>query len=77
MSRLKQIIQKIEVDKEGNVDIFLRLFGDLGLDEAVLIENTSNTTGDTPNMTENTSNMDGNAPNTANSNTVPNNNNHT
>lgn len=42
--QLKQIIQKIEVDKEGNVDIFLRLFGDLGLDEAVLIENTSNTT---------------------------------
>ena len=28
--QLKQIIQKIEVDKEGNVDIFLRLFGDLG-----------------------------------------------
>ena len=32
--QLKQIIQKIEVDKEGNVDIFLRLFGDLGLEEA-------------------------------------------
>ena len=75
--QLKQIIQKIEVDKEGNVDIFLRLFGDLGLDEAVLIENTSNTTGDTPNMTENTSNMDGNAPNTTNSSTVLNNNDHT
>ena len=36
--QLKKIIQKIEVDKEGNVDIFLRLFGDLGLDESVLIE---------------------------------------
>ena len=36
--QLKQIIQKIEVDKEGNVDIYLRLFGDLGLDKAVLIE---------------------------------------
>ena len=35
--QLKQIIQKIEVDKEGNVDIYLRLFGDLGLDEAVLV----------------------------------------
>ncbi len=37
--QLKQIVQKIEVDKEGNVDIYLRLFGDLGLNEAVLIEN--------------------------------------
>ncbi|MGN0332698.1 MAG: recombinase family protein, partial [Lachnospiraceae bacterium] len=36
--QLKRIIQKIEVDKDGNVDIFLRLFGDLGLDESVLID---------------------------------------
>lgn len=36
--QLKKLIQKIEVDKEGNVDIYLRLFGDLGLDEAVLIQ---------------------------------------
>ncbi len=35
--QLKQIIQKIEVDKDGNVDIYLRLFGDLGLDESVLV----------------------------------------
>ena len=35
--QLKRIIQKIEVDKDGNVDIYLRLFGDLGLDETVLI----------------------------------------
>lgn len=35
--QLKQIIKKIEVDKEGNVDIYLRLFGDLGLDKSVLI----------------------------------------
>lgn len=35
--QLKQIIQKIEVDKSGNVDIFLRLFGDLGLDDTILI----------------------------------------
>lgn len=70
--QLKQIIQKIEVDKEGNVDIFLRLFGDLGLEEAVLIENTSNTTGnvpntigDSPNTNESTANTTGNMPNTA------------
>lgn len=89
--QLKQIIQKIEVDKEGNVDIFLRLFGDLGLDEAVLIENTSSTTGDMPNMAENTPNTTrntsnmaenmlnatGNILNTAESDTVSNNNNHT
>lgn len=38
-AQLKRIIQKIEVDKDGNVDIYLRLFGDLGLDETVLIRN--------------------------------------
>ena len=37
--QLKKIIQKIEVDKDGNVDIYLRLFGDLGLDENILICN--------------------------------------
>lgn len=37
-TQLKRIIQKIEVDQKGNVEIFLRLFGDLGLEEAVLIE---------------------------------------
>ena len=37
-AQLKRLIQKIEVDKEGNVDIYLRLIGDLGLDETVLIE---------------------------------------
>ena len=36
--QLKRLIQKIEVDKEENVDIYLRLLGDLGLDESVLIE---------------------------------------
>lgn len=41
-AQLKRLIQKIEVDKEGNVDIYLRLIGDLGLDEAVLIEGTEN-----------------------------------
>lgn len=89
--QLKQIIKKIEVDKEGNVDIFLRLFGDLGLDEAVLIENTPSTTGNTPNIAENTPNMTGNTSNmtegmlnetgnnlnTAESNIALNNNDHT
>jgi site-specific DNA recombinase len=37
-AQLKRVIQKIEVDKEGNVDIYLRLLGDLGLDETVLIQ---------------------------------------
>lgn len=89
--QLKQIIKKIEVDKEGNVDIFLRLFGDLGLDEAVLIENAPSTTGNTLNIAENTLNMAGNTSNmtedmlnetgnilnTAESNTALNNNDHT
>ena len=35
--QLKRLIQKIEVDKDGNVDIYLRLLGDLGLDKSVLI----------------------------------------
>ena len=36
-AQLKRIIQKIEVDKDGNVDIYLRLLGELGLDESILI----------------------------------------
>lgn len=36
-TQLKRIIQKIEVDKDGNVDIYLRLWGELGLNETVLI----------------------------------------
>ncbi|MCI8276121.1 MAG: recombinase family protein [Lachnospiraceae bacterium] len=35
--QLREIVQKIEVDKDGNVDIHLRLFGELGLDGTVLI----------------------------------------
>ena len=42
-AQLKRLIQKIEVDKDGNVDIYLRLIGDLGLDETVLIEGDENT----------------------------------
>ena len=39
--QLKRLIQKIEVDKEGKVDIYLRLLGDSGSDETILIEDTS------------------------------------
>lgn len=42
-TQLKRLIKKIEVDKDGNVDIYLRLIGDLGLDETVLIDGTGNT----------------------------------
>ena len=37
-TQLKRLINKIEVDKDGNVDIYLRLIGELGLDGTVLIE---------------------------------------
>ena len=39
-SQIKQIIQKIEVDRYGNVDVYLRLIGDLGLEESVLINDS-------------------------------------
>lgn len=42
-AQLKRLINKIEVDKDGNVDIYLRLIGDLGLDETVSIEGDENT----------------------------------
>lgn len=42
-TQLKRLIQKIEVDKDGNVDIYLRLIGELGLDETVLVEGTEET----------------------------------
>ena len=38
-AQLKRIIQKIEVDKDGTVDIYLRLLVNLGLDETILIRN--------------------------------------
>ena len=44
-AQLKRIIQKIEVDKDGNVDIYLRIFGDLGLDETVLISDNQTVGG--------------------------------
>lgn len=36
-AQLKRLIDRIEVDKDGNVDIYLRLIGELGLDESVLV----------------------------------------
>lgn len=36
-AQLKRLIEKIEVDKNGNVDIFLRILGDLGLEQTVSI----------------------------------------
>ena len=51
-TQLKRLINKIEVDKDGNVDIYLRLIGDLGLDEAVLIEGTEETIPNRTNRTQ-------------------------
>jgi hypothetical protein len=39
-AQLKQIIQKIVVSHDGNCDIYLRLFGDIGLDNTILINDT-------------------------------------
>lgn len=41
-TQLKRIIKKVEVDHDGNVDIYLRLIGDLGLDETVLVDAIEN-----------------------------------
>ena len=38
-AQLKRIVRKIEVDKDGNVDIYLRILGDLGLDDEILVTN--------------------------------------
>ena len=40
------------LDKDGNVDIYLRLIGDLGLDETVLIEGNTSTEEITENSNE-------------------------
>ena len=37
-AQLRRIVQKIVVDQDGNVDIYLRLFSDLGLDEKVMVQ---------------------------------------
>ena len=53
-TQLKRLIKKIEVDKDGNVDIYLRLIGDLGLDETVLIEGTESIDEGTDDISETT-----------------------
>ena len=65
-TQLKRLINKIEVDKDGNVDIYLRLIGDLGLDETVLIDDA-----------ERTEETEGTSQETTTSKTVPNTHNHT
>ena len=53
-TQLKRLIKKIEVDKDDNVDIYLRLIGDLGLDETVLIEGTESSDVGTDDIEETT-----------------------
>lgn len=36
-SQLHNIIEKISVDKDGNIDVYLRIFGEIGLNEKFLI----------------------------------------
>ncbi len=36
-AQLRQVIKKIEVSSDGTIDVYLRLLGDIGLDESVLI----------------------------------------
>jgi DNA invertase Pin-like site-specific DNA recombinase len=36
-AQLRRIVERIEVDSQGNVDIYLRILGDLGLDKTVPI----------------------------------------
>lgn len=40
-AQLKRIIEKIVVDEHGKVDIYLKLFSDIGLDNSVLISDNS------------------------------------
>ena len=77
-TQLKKLIQRIEVDKDGNVDIYLRLLGDLGLDEAVLIADASNS-ADESIQNNNSNNSEGVNKGVSNSTdeTVPNCNDHT
>ena len=61
--QLKRLINKIEVDSEGNVDIFLRVLGDLGLCDSVFVEGTESNDGDdnttVPNNDDRTQGRDG------------------
>lgn len=76
-TQLKRLVNKIEVDKDGNVDIYLRLIGDLGLDETVLIEGTENTDDATENEGEHQEEQSKARKKTTSAKTVPNTHNHT
>jgi len=76
-TQLKRLINKIEVDKDGNVDIYLRLIGDLGLDETVLIEGTENTDDATENEGEHQEEQSKARKKTTSAKTVPNTHNRT
>ena len=39
-AQLRRVIDRIEVDRNGNVEVFLKLFRELGLDETVRICNS-------------------------------------
>ena len=73
-TQLKRLINKIEVDKDGNVDIYLRLIGDLGLDETVLIDGYENTEENEGNHQEEQAKASKKATTTQ---TIPNRHNHT
>lgn len=76
-TQLKRLINKIEVDKDGNVDIYLRLIGDLGLDETVLIEGTENADGTAENRGEHQEEQSKTSRKTSSTKTAPNCTNHT
>ena len=79
--QLKRLIKKIEVDKDGNVDIYLRLIGELGLDETVLIdaeqEDAAEREDGVPGSHQVRDDVKGRSGKTTASNTVPFGNNHT
>lgn len=52
--QLKRLIRKIEVDKDGNVEIYLRLLGDLGLNGSILIEDEIGISKTVPNSNDQT-----------------------
>ena len=39
-AQLRKIIQRIEIDKDGNVDVYLRLIEELGIDCSVAVTDT-------------------------------------
>ena len=43
-AQLKQIINKIEVDSNGKVDIYFHIFSDMGLDQPIIIDDALSNT---------------------------------